>query len=63
MTGVQALLGFIFLLLGCLHFVLRDREPQTRSGYFGAVRFSLAARTAFALAELLLGATLLLTTT
>jgi hypothetical protein len=54
-------LGVMFVLIGCVHFWLRAREPQSRSIYFGGVRFSVGTRTVLALSEVLLGAVLLLT--
>jgi hypothetical protein len=60
-SGVQAALGVCFLALGCLHLWLRNRDPQSRSRYFGAWRFAPMTRVAFAGFELLLGALLLLT--
>ena len=58
---MQSILGVFFLLLGCLHFGMRHREPQTRSLYFGGVGVGRAARTLFAVSELLLGTLLLAT--
>ena len=63
MGWVQPLLGVMFVLIGCVHFGMRDREPQSRSIYFGGVRFGVGTRTVFALSEVLLGAGLLLTAT
>ena len=58
---VQSGLGIMFLILGSLHMAFRDRQPQSRSFYVGAIGFSSTARTVFAVTELLLGATLLVT--
>ena len=59
--NIQPALGVMFLLLGSVHLALRDREPQSRSIYFGGVRIGVGARTFFAVCELVLGAVLVLT--
>ena len=57
--NIQPALGVMFVLIGCVHFLLRDREPQNRSFYFGGLRIATGTRTVLALCELLLGAALL----
>jgi uncharacterized membrane protein len=63
MGAIQSLLGVMFVLIGCVHFGLRDREPQTRSIYFGGLRLGVGTRTVLALCEVLIGAGLVLTAT
>ena len=62
MPGLQAALGVLFVLIGCMHFALRDREPESRSIYFGGLRFASGTRTALAVSEVVVGAVLILTT-
>lgn len=61
MAALQSALGVLFVLLGCMHFALRDREPQSRSIYFGGLRIAAGTRTVLALCEVLLGAVLVMT--
>lgn len=60
-ASAQSLLGFLFVGMGWLHFVQRDREPTGRSFYLGGALLSPRARTVSAVAELATGCALLLT--
>ena len=56
---MQTAVGLACVALGCIHFVSRDRAPQTRSFYFGATTSSPVLRAALALVELGCGFALL----
>jgi hypothetical protein len=56
---VQTAVGLACVALGCVHFLSRDRAPQTRSFYLGATISSPVVRAALALVELGCGLALL----
>jgi hypothetical protein len=56
---VQTAVGLVCVALGCVHFLSRDRAPQTRSFYLGATTSSPLLRATLALIELGCGFALL----
>jgi hypothetical protein len=56
---MQTAVGLVCVALGRIHFVNRDRAPQTRSFYLGAASSSPVLRATLAVVELGCGVVLL----
>jgi hypothetical protein len=61
LSGIQPILGIVFIVLGSIHFLNRDRAPAGRSIFVGSMATSARARLGFACVETLIGVLLLVT--
>lgn len=52
---VGVLVGMVFVLLGCLHFVARDQTRSTRSLFLGNIQLGYRTRLALAAIEVVGG--------
>ena len=59
--GVQAVVGMIIVMLGCLHFADRYRANEARRQFYVGTPTSVARRSALALVEIVIGFALLFT--
>jgi len=58
--GLRYGVGLALVLLGLVHFVDRDHDPDQRSYFTGGIRLGYRVRVLFALTEMAFGGVLLL---